>query len=165
VSEAYTTYVQPLLQYASSVWSPHSVGLIKNIESVQQRFTKRIQRCDKLNYCGPLAKVSIDSLELRRLRFDLINTYKILFGPMDTSPDNFLVSAQAVLHVGIAGSHLYINPARMQLFFSRMVVQCWNDLPACDKTLLVLPPLSNCLIKLTLDITHSTVHDNVWFRI
>jgi len=32
------------------------------------------------------------------------------------------------------------------------------------KTLLVLPPLSSCLIKLTLGVTHSMVHDNVWFR-
>jgi len=31
------------------------------------------------------------------------------------------------------------------------------------KTLLVLPLLSNCLMKLTLDVTHSIVHDNVWF--
>jgi len=27
--QAYTTYVRPLLEYASSVWSPHSVGLLK----------------------------------------------------------------------------------------------------------------------------------------
>jgi len=34
------------------------------------------------------------------------------------------------------------------------------------KTLLeILPPLSSCIIKLTLDATHSTVHDSVWFRI
>ena len=37
--------------------------------------------------------------------------------------------------------------------------------PHATKTLLVLPPLSSCLIKLTLDITHSMVRDNVWFRI
>jgi len=86
--QAYTTYIRPLLEYASSVWSPHSVVLIKNIESVQRRFTKRIPHCDKLNCCSRLAKLGIDSLELHRLRFDLINTYKILFGLMDASPDS-----------------------------------------------------------------------------
>ena len=33
------------------------------------------------------------------------------------------------------------------------------------KTFLVLPPLSSCLIKLALGVTHSMVHDNVWFHI
>jgi len=29
--QAYTAYVKPLLEYASSVWSPHSVGLINRL--------------------------------------------------------------------------------------------------------------------------------------
>jgi len=36
----------------------------KKIESLQRRFTKRIPRCDKLNYCGRLAEFRIDSLEM-----------------------------------------------------------------------------------------------------
>jgi len=37
--KAYLVYVRPVLEYASCVWSPQSVGLIKKIESVQCHFT------------------------------------------------------------------------------------------------------------------------------
>ena len=38
LTHAFTTYVRPLLEYATCVWSPHSVGYVKKIESVQRRF-------------------------------------------------------------------------------------------------------------------------------
>jgi hypothetical protein len=37
---AFTVYVRPLVEYASTVWSPYQVGLIKKAESVQRKFTK-----------------------------------------------------------------------------------------------------------------------------
>ena len=40
--KAFATYVRPLLEYASPVWSPVTVGNINKIESVQRRFTKRL---------------------------------------------------------------------------------------------------------------------------
>jgi len=40
---AFTTYVRPLLEYCSPVsWSPKSVALVNDLESVQRRFTKRL---------------------------------------------------------------------------------------------------------------------------
>jgi len=39
---AFTTYVRPMLEYCSPVWSPVSVSLINQLESVQRRFTKRL---------------------------------------------------------------------------------------------------------------------------
>ena len=41
--KAYTTYVRPIVKYASVIWSPHNVELLKSVESVQRRFTKRCQ--------------------------------------------------------------------------------------------------------------------------
>jgi hypothetical protein len=37
---AFTTYVRPLLEYASCIWSPFKLNLIDKIESVQRHFTK-----------------------------------------------------------------------------------------------------------------------------
>jgi len=45
IMKAFLVYVRPILEYASCVWSPQSVGLVKEIESVQRRFTKRFPCC------------------------------------------------------------------------------------------------------------------------
>jgi len=77
---AFTSYVRPLLEYASCVWSPYTVGLVNKVESVQRRFTKRNVCCCGLTYFQRLTKLRIESLELRRLHLDLVCVYKILFG-------------------------------------------------------------------------------------
>ncbi len=38
----FTTYVRPVLQYASQVWSPSLIKNIEKVESVQRYFTKGI---------------------------------------------------------------------------------------------------------------------------
>ena len=40
--KAFTTYVRPLLEYATPVWSPYAITNITKIESVQRSFTKRL---------------------------------------------------------------------------------------------------------------------------
>ena len=40
--KAYTVYIRPLLEYASSIWSPYFTKYINCIENVQRHFTKRI---------------------------------------------------------------------------------------------------------------------------
>ena len=40
--KAFVTYVRPILEYCAPVWSPYRVGLIKKVEDVQRRFTKRL---------------------------------------------------------------------------------------------------------------------------
>ena len=41
--KAFITYVNPPVEYASCVWSSSSVGLIRKIEAVHKRFTKRLR--------------------------------------------------------------------------------------------------------------------------
>jgi hypothetical protein len=36
----FKAYVRPTLEYASPVWSPVAVGLTRDLENVQRRFTK-----------------------------------------------------------------------------------------------------------------------------
>jgi len=40
--QAYITYIRPLLEYLSNVWSPHLLMHINSIERVQRHFKKRI---------------------------------------------------------------------------------------------------------------------------
>lgn len=83
---AYRTFVRPLLEYASTIWFPHSTTLMKKIESVQRKAIRFIynkyKRTDSPT--NLLADSGIKSLSVRarhaRLKFlfQLIhNSYKI----------------------------------------------------------------------------------------
>jgi len=52
--KAYTVglYVRPILEYASTVWSPHFIKYINSIENVQRNFTKRISFITVVRYMG-----------------------------------------------------------------------------------------------------------------
>ena len=39
---AYLTYVRPIVERDSIIWSPYTAKDIKNVETVQRRFTKRL---------------------------------------------------------------------------------------------------------------------------
>ena len=53
---AYKTYVRPLLEYGTVIWSPSLIHLITNIESVQRRYTKRLPGLKHLTYAERLTK-------------------------------------------------------------------------------------------------------------
>ena len=52
--------------------------LINQPESVQRSFTKRLPQCQRLSYFERLNKLQLQSLEHRRLIFDLIMCYNIM---------------------------------------------------------------------------------------
>ena len=53
-------------------------NFIDLIEKVQRQFTKRISGLNKLSYTQRLKELNLPSLEFRRARGDMIETYKIL---------------------------------------------------------------------------------------
>ena len=77
VRKTFITYIRPLLEYNSNVWNPTHKYLIDKIENVQRQFTKRITSISHLTYLERLSILELEPLELRRLRFDLIQYYKI----------------------------------------------------------------------------------------
>jgi len=83
------------------VWSPYTVKDIDAVESVQRRFTKRLPGYNSLAY-SELANLL--SLKLRRLHFDLVLRYKILFGRVDMKSENF----EWAPHLSTTG-HKYLN--------------------------------------------------------
>jgi len=77
---AFISYIRPLLEYASPVWSPSFIYLNDAIESVQRSYTKRLPGFDKLTYTERLQKLKLQSLEHRRLICDLVLCYNIIHG-------------------------------------------------------------------------------------
>ena len=59
------------------------------VESVQRRFTKRLNGLTGYSYSRRLAILGLESLELRRLHQDLIYTYKAMFGLIDIDCSKF----------------------------------------------------------------------------
>ena len=64
MTRAFVTYVRPLLEYASCVWSPYLLKHNKRIESFQKRFTKRLSSISHLGYTDRLKAIGLKSLEL-----------------------------------------------------------------------------------------------------
>ncbi len=130
--KAFTTYARPLLEYCSTVWSPFLIKDITSIESVQRRFTKRLPGYYNLTYPQRLHKLQLESLEMRRLRYDLTLTYKIVFGLIHTDLEDLFVRKSSGINLRGHIHKLYLNsskaPCRLH-FFSNRVINIWNNLP------------------------------------
>ena len=83
----YKNNIRPHLEYAVQVWSPHQICHIRLIEGVQQRFTRMIPELKSLPYEPRLNRLNLLRLEIRRIRGDLIEVYKILNGLEKINPD------------------------------------------------------------------------------
>eukprot|EP00794_Sanderia_malayensis_P014952 gene14953-16494_t len=82
--------VRPILEYASSAWSPHLQKHKDNIENVQRRATKILSGLKEFNYSGRLKLLNLQTLTFRRMRGDLIEMLKVLAGIYDERVTNGL---------------------------------------------------------------------------
>ena len=89
LSKAYTTYVRPLWEYCTQIWSPTYVTDIVKIAKVQKYYTKRISSISNLSYKQRLQCLKLDSLELWRLYSDMRMVYKIIHGLIDVAFHDF----------------------------------------------------------------------------
>ena len=74
----YKALVRPHLEYASCIWQPYLKYNIDSIERVQRRATKMIPSLRNLSYTERLEKLNLETLQYRRTRADLLETFRIL---------------------------------------------------------------------------------------
>ena len=74
----YKSLIRPNLEYGSNVWSVMYRKEDVTIENVQRRATKLVQSVSGFDYPTRLRKLGLPILQYRRIRQDLIETYKIL---------------------------------------------------------------------------------------
>jgi hypothetical protein len=130
---AYKSFILPLLEYCSPIWSPHSVGDILLLEGVQRGYTKRIPGLENMSYDARLKALDMITLELRRLHFDLTFCYKLLNGLIGGVPDNYGLVLSTRKSRGNSFK-LVINNSRVdarKYFFSSRICEPWNSLPDC----------------------------------
>ena len=127
----YKTLVRPLLEYCPQIWSPHLVKDIEALEKVQQRATKIVPELHDLPYEERLKCLKLYPLKERRLRGDMIFTYKLLNGLVDIDPNKL-----APLHhcpTGTRSHSMQIkgkipNTLMQKNYFSNRIVHPWNTL-------------------------------------
>ena len=90
----FVTFVRPLLEYASPVWSPCSSADINLLEGVQRYFTNKIPGCRFLSYQLRLEKLSLHSLHHRRIIADLVLLHASVLGTSVLSLSPHLVFHQ-----------------------------------------------------------------------
>ena len=132
LKQAYTTFIRPILEYASNVWSPHLLKHINAIERVQKHFTKRIKSLAHLTYPERLAALNIEPLELRRLKADLILYYKCFHDMVALPFNDYFQVSQHISQTRSGGNRLIVPLCSTNRFnneFFNRCVNCWNSLP------------------------------------
>ena len=137
----YLTYVRPHLEYCVQAWCPWFEHDIELLEKVQKKAIRQITGLSASTYEDKLKELGIESLRQRRVRFDLLQTYKIINGidKVDKSIWFTLVSE-------IDGRNTRLNDCPFNLvrekvsrteirnnFFSQRVISTWNALPSFVK--------------------------------
>ena len=127
----FITYVRPLLEYNCEIWSPLYLRDIDLIENIQRRFLKRISGISNFSYRERLEMCSLEPLELRRLKKDIVLVYKIMNGMIALDFDEFFRFAPDVGTRG-NGRKLYPLIVRRNVvvnYFCNRVINVWNSLP------------------------------------
>ena len=68
----YCTYVRPIIENASVIWSPINVCDVDKLERVQKYFTRKLPGMSGLCYIDRLRILHLESLEERRCKTDII---------------------------------------------------------------------------------------------
>ena len=127
MKRAYSSIVRPHLEYCCQAWAPKAKygnwGNILEIEGVQRTFTRMVEGMDSLPYEERLKKLGMTTLLERRMRGDLIETFKILNGYTNYGSDFFNLSKRT--------GNLVARPGKVRNmdFFSERVLLYWNKLP------------------------------------
>ena len=126
----YPVMVRPLLEYCVQVWSPYKRKYINLIEGVQRRATKLVPELRELQYEERLKKLGLTTLEDRRERGDMIETYKIITGKEDIDPSKFFTMAtvrgdpQLTHNMKIYKKRFRLDKRKYS--FSQRVIAKWN---------------------------------------
>ena len=85
-----------------------------------------------LSYHSRLIRLGLESLEVRRLRADILLVYKILFGMVRVNNNEFFTlrnQPQLRGHKYVINKRRSVHTSRTD-FFSNIIVNLWNNLPS-----------------------------------
>jgi len=122
--------VRPHLEYGAPVWSPTLKKDVDRLERVQRRATKMVPELRRLPYSERLKRLKLPSLAFRRLRGDMIETFKILNHYYDIDHNIFFTLSE--LRTRNNSLKIFTPRVRKNIrlnSFSYRVIKPWNSLP------------------------------------
>ena len=131
----YKSLVRPHLKYGNTIWHPHLKRQSISVEKVQRRATKLLYECKDMSYSERLNYLNLHSLKGRRLRGDLIETYKYFNNVYDVSCDKIFCSTHEKRTRNPEGK-IFIRQCKTNKrknVFSYRVASHWNILPNTTK--------------------------------
>ena len=144
--------VRPQLEYANVIWHPIFKRQSIQIEKVQRRATKLLNDIRDNSYADRLKALNLPSLKYRRLRGDLIQTYKIIHNIDNINVDNFFKfcdrstrNNDLKLYKEFAKTNIRSN------FLSYRVNDTWNSLSNSAKT---AKDILNFKILIDIELSH-----------
>ena len=127
----YKTLVRPLMEYSPQVWSPNLMKDIDALEKVQQRATKMVPELHNLPYEERLKRLKLYPLKERRLRGDMILTYKMLNGLVDIDTNKLTPLLEGSTGTRSHNKQLKAkipNTVMRKSFYTNRIVHPWNTL-------------------------------------
>ena len=127
----YKALVRPRIEYCVQAWNPNLEKDKTLLERVQRRATRMIEGFGNLSYEERLRKTGLTSLEERRIRGDLIETFKMV---KDLNNVNYTKFFHLSANNKTRGNSLKLEKKQCnnnirQSFFSQRIVNEWNKLP------------------------------------
>lgn len=126
------SHVRPILEYGLPASYPLTKGEKSELEKVQRRATKMVSGLQQLSYEDRLDNLNLYPLELRRQRYDLLTTRRILLGDYGDDLKSFFPLSD---DPRTRGHPLKLRKKRTlrlaaQFTLSTRVVNLWNSLPS-----------------------------------
>ncbi|MGL5707265.1 MAG: RNA-directed DNA polymerase, partial [Aeromonas sp.] len=146
----YKAIVRPHLEYCVQAWAPYSRKDTECVEKVQKQATRLIRHQKLISYKDRLKKLDLFSLTKRRLRGDLIETFKIVKGISGSKLEEFFrfipVDKTRGHSLRLARTHSRLDIRKS--FFSNRVIKWWNKLPGkvvqCTSIITFKKELDDC---------------------
>ena len=131
VLQLYTSLVRPHLEYAVQFWAPNLQKDINRLEAVQARATKLVPTLRNFGYRRRMERLDLFDLQTRRLRGQLIETFKILKGITKIDYNNlFTLNTNQTRGNGYKIELKRYSTTQCGNFFTYKIASIWNRLPA-----------------------------------